>query len=113
MASVPADEQGYAAGQYGHEKWRLFQIAFIISLLPELAAREYPELATQDDGFVDLLWFAAGGGKAEAFMGIILWQAFFDRLRDKQLGNTAFVRFPFTAFDFPAASTFGGRSGRC
>ena len=62
-----------------HEKWRLFQIAFIVSLLPELAAREYPELATQDDGFVDLLWFAAGGGNTEAFMGIILWQAFFDR----------------------------------
>src|SRR5436309_2449304 len=72
-----------------HEKWRLFQIAFIVSLLPELASREYPDLADKDDGFVDLLWFAAGGGKTEAFMGIILWQAFFDRLRGKQFGNTA------------------------
>lgn len=87
-------------GNTSHEKWRLFQIAFIISLLPELAAREYPELATQDDGFVDLLWFAAGGGKTEAFMGIILWQAFFDRLLGKQFGNTAFVRFPLRLLTF-------------
>jgi len=84
----------------GHEKWRLFQIAFVVSLLPELASREHAELATKDDGFVDLLWFAAGGGKTEAFMGIILWQAFFDRLRGKQFGNTAFVRFPLRLLTF-------------
>jgi Helicase conserved C-terminal domain len=83
-----------------HEQWRLFQIAFIVSLLPELASREYPALAGKDDGFVDLLWFAAGGGKTEAFMGIILWQAFFDRLRGKQFGNTAFVRFPLRLLTF-------------
>jgi hypothetical protein len=86
--------------QKGHRKWRLFQIAFIVSMLPELAAREYPELSAKDDGFVDLLWFAAGGGKTEAFMGIILWQAFFDRIRGKQFGNTAFVRFPLRLLTF-------------
>jgi hypothetical protein len=86
--------------QKSHDKWRLFQIAFIVSVLPELASREYPELATKEDGFVDLLWFAAGGGKTEAFMGIILWQAFFDRIRDKQFGNTAFIRFPLRLLTF-------------
>src|SRR5438270_3658579 len=94
-------------GNTGHEKWRLSQLAFIISLLPELAAREYPELATQDDGFVDLLWFAAGGGKTEAFMGIILWQAFFDRLRGKRFGNTAFVRFPLRLLTFQQLQRLG------
>lgn len=92
--------QAMERAQKGHDKWRLFQIAFIVSVLPELAAREYPELAATDDGFVDLLWFAAGGGKTEAFMGIILWQAFFDRIRGKQFGNTAFIRFPLRLLTF-------------
>jgi hypothetical protein len=83
-----------------HQRWRLFQIVFIVSLLPELASREYPALATELDGRVDLLWFAAGGGKTEAFMGIILWQAFFDRLRGKRFGNTAYVRFPLRLLTF-------------
>jgi hypothetical protein len=83
-----------------HTRWRLFQIAFIVSLLPELAARQHPELAREDDGLVDLLWFAAGGGKTEAFMGIILWQSFFDRLRGKRFGTTAYVRFPLRLLTF-------------
>ena len=91
-----------------HDKWRLFQIAFIISVLPELASREYPELASKDDGFVDLLWFAAGGGKTEAFMGIILWQAFFDRIRGKKFGNTAFVRFPLRLLTFQQLQRLAG-----
>jgi hypothetical protein len=83
-----------------HLRWRLFQIAFIVSLLPELASREYPQLQSETDGLVELLWFAAGGGKTEAFMGIIVWQAFFDRLRGKRFGNTAFVRFPLRLLTF-------------
>jgi Helicase conserved C-terminal domain len=94
--------------QKSHDKWRLFQIAFIVSVLPELACREYPELAAKDDGFVDLLWFAAGGGKTEAFMGIILWQAFFDRIRGKQFGNTAFVRFPLRLLTFQQLQRLAG-----
>jgi hypothetical protein len=91
-----------------HKQWRLFQIIFIVSQLPELASREYPELATDEDGMVDLLWFAAGGGKTEAFMGIILWQVFFDRLRGKQFGNTAFVRFPLRLLTFQQLQRLAG-----
>jgi hypothetical protein len=94
--------------QRSHDKWRLFQIAFIVSVLPELAAREYPELAAHDDGFVDLLWFAAGGGKTEAFMGVVLWQAFFDRIRGKQFGNTAFIRFPLRLLTFQQLQRLAG-----
>lgn len=94
--------------QKGHDKWRLFQIAFIVSVLPELSSREHPELSAEDDGFVDLLWFAAGGGKTEAFMGIILWQAFFDRIRGKQLGNTAFIRFPLRLLTFQQLQRLAG-----
>ena len=100
--------QAMGRAYQSHTKWRLFQIAFIVSLLPELASREYAALASQDDGFVDLLWFAAGGGKTEAFMGIILWQAFFDRLRGKQFGNTAFVRFPLRLLTFQQLQRLAG-----
>jgi len=83
-----------------HQRWRLFQIVFIVSQIPELASREYPSLASDQDGLVELLWFAAGGGKTEAFMGLILWQAFFDRLRGKRFGTSAFVRFPLRLLTF-------------
>jgi hypothetical protein len=83
-----------------HRTWRLFQIVFIVSQLSSLAAREYPELTRDDDNFVDILWFAPGGGKTEAFLGLIVWQAFFDRLRGKAIGVTALVRFPLRLLTF-------------
>jgi hypothetical protein len=94
-----------ARGKY-HE-WRLFQIVFIVSQIPSLAAREYPNLAQPDDNHVDVLWFAAGGGKTEAFLGLIIWQAFFDRLRGKQFGVTAYVRFPLRLLAFQQVRRLG------
>jgi hypothetical protein len=81
-------------------EWRLFQIVFVVSQLPVLAGREYPDLIREDDDDVDILWFAAGGGKTEAFLGLILWQAFFDRLRGKAFGVASFVRFPLRLLTF-------------
>jgi hypothetical protein len=87
------------AGKY--DRWRLFQIVFIVLQLPRLAARQYPELAGgQEDEDVDILWFAAGGGKTEAFLGLLVWQLFFDRLRGKMIGVTALVRFPLRLLTF-------------
>lgn len=81
-------------------QWHLFQLVFIVSQIPMLAGREYPELATTRDTDVDILWFAAGGGKTEAFLGVILWEALFDRLRGKTDGVTALVRFPLRLLTF-------------
>jgi hypothetical protein len=81
-------------------EWRMFQIVFVVPQLPVLAGREYPELAEEGDDDVDILWFAAGGGKTEAFLGLILWQAFFDRLRGKTFGVVSFVRFPLRLLTF-------------
>jgi hypothetical protein len=91
------------AGKY--DRWRLFQIVFIVIQLPRLAAREYPELEkgeenNKEDEKVDILWFAAGGGKTEAFLGLLVWQLFFDRLRAKKVGVTALVRFPLRLLTF-------------
>jgi hypothetical protein len=88
------------AARGAYDEWRLFQIVFIVSQLPALAAREHPELATEDDDKVEILWFAAGGGKTEGFLGLILWQVFFDRLRGKAFGVSAFVRFPLRLLAF-------------
>ena len=78
------------------DSWRLFQLVFIVSHLPALAAREWPddvnfrtELET-----ADVLWFPTGGGKTEAYLGLIVAALFFDRLRGKAGGVTAWLKFP-------------------
>lgn len=91
----------------GYDRWRLFQIVFIVSQLPGLAAREHTELFADGDNSVDILWFAAGGGKTEAFLGLILWQAFFDRLRGKRFGTAALVRFPLRLLAFQQLQRLG------
>ncbi|WP_434523200.1 hypothetical protein [Halorubrum sp. AS12] len=73
--------------------------------IPDIASREYEEFAgvqwrAEDDledetpvdiedamDVVDVLWFPTGGGKTEAFLGVAVWSAFFDRLRGKISGS--------------------------
>jgi Helicase conserved C-terminal domain len=82
--------------------WRLFQLAFMVIQLPTLAAREYDlesgeeyaqtlKTALQQ---VDVLWFPTGGGKTEAYLGLITTALFYDRLRGKSRGVSAWMRFP-------------------
>jgi hypothetical protein len=75
--------------------WRLFQIVFIVLGLSSLAAREIgdPELAKELET-ADVLWFPTGGGKSEAFLGLVAVALFYDRLRDKEFGTSALIRFP-------------------
>ena len=84
----------------GYSSWRLFQIVFVVSLILDVAAHE-PELML-DEGLVnkaktddiDILYFPTGGGKTEAFLGIMVFNLFFDRMRDKQYGVTAILKYP-------------------
>jgi hypothetical protein len=82
--------------------WRLFQIGFIVSQLPSLAVRE---LASGDQSAyasdlraaheeVGILWFPTGGGKTEAYLGLIGVALLYDRLRGKNRGVCAWMRFP-------------------
>jgi hypothetical protein len=78
--------------------WRLFQLAFILSHLPTFASRT-EQFANRFDAFRDelsasLLYFPTGGGKSEAFFGLLIFNLFFDRLRGKHRGVTALVRYP-------------------
>lgn len=86
---------------YGGEKftdWRLFQLAFILAHVATFASR-MPEFSDRFDPFRDeesasLLYFATGGGKSEAFFGLLVFNLYLDRLRGKHRGVTALVRYP-------------------
>lgn len=85
--------EAFAKGEY--PGWRLFQLVFIVTEMPSLLARELkePELIEELER-VDVLWFPTGGGKTEAYFGVILTAMFFDRLRGKHRGVTAWLRYP-------------------
>lgn len=75
--------------------WRLFQIVFIVKLLASLYARETnQEEYNRQLETVDILWFPTGGGKTEAYFGLIITALFYDRLRGKSRGTTTWLRFP-------------------
>lgn len=84
----------------GYDEWRLFQLAFILASIPVFATRipEFhdfytPEVAEQSDA-VTLLYFSTGGGKSEAFLGLLLFMLLLDRLRGKECGVSALMRYP-------------------
>ena len=74
----------------GH-RWRPFQIAFILMCLEDIVNPATTE--TRDE--VDLLWFPTGGGKTEAYLGLIAFTVFHRRLRDPAAGGgvTALMRY--------------------
>lgn len=77
--------------------WRLFQLAFVLTLIPALASRLRAfEYAYRDchETRAALLYFPTGGGKSEAFFGIKVFALFFDRMRGKERGITAMIRYP-------------------
>lgn len=78
--------------------WRLFQMAFVLAHVPVFASRmdewrEHHDPLLDEDG-VSLLYFPTGGGKSEAFYGTLLFAMFLDRLRGKDRGITAMIRYP-------------------
>ncbi|MEC5293241.1 DEAD/DEAH box helicase [Aurantimonas sp. C2-4-R8] len=78
--------------------WRLFQMAFILAHAPVFASRmtEWREWQTPliDEDSASLLYFPTGGGKSEAFYGALLFAMFLDRLRGKDRGVSAMIRYP-------------------
>jgi|GEM_PF-735385 curved DNA-binding protein CbpA len=70
------------------DKWRIFQIVFIVSLLPDIIDK------TERRDICDLLHVHTGGGKTETYLGCVLFSAFYDRLVGKKFGTTAITKFP-------------------
>jgi len=86
------------------DRWRLFQVVFIVSQLPALALREGycqgewpPGTPRRWDDHLEIgevLWIPTGGGKTEAYLGLISCAILYDRLRGKERGVTAWLRLP-------------------
>ena len=89
-----------AGAKRGIEGWRLFQITFLLAHIPTIVSRmdEYAENPWFDHEFDEetatLLYFSTGGGKSEAFFGLLVFNLFLDRLRGKNTGVTALIRYP-------------------
>jgi len=78
-----------------NDRWRIFQVVFLVSQIPGIVALSKPTpqgLADRD--YVDIIYFPTGGGKTEAYLGVTVFHCFFDRLRGKGAGVTAWARFP-------------------
>lgn len=77
------------------KNWRLFQLVYQVMHVAALRARETnnSEYLSELDT-ADVLWFPTGGGKTEAYLGLITIGLFYDRLRGKTFGVSAILRFP-------------------
>ncbi|MFD9060131.1 helicase-related protein [Kitasatospora purpeofusca] len=72
-------------------RWRPFQISFVLLCLAGIVDAEH-----EDRGVADLLWFPTGGGKTEAYLGLIAFTTFLRRLRDGEDGAGVTVLMRYT-----------------
>ena len=104
------DKNRTKRGKATYENWRPFQIVYIVSNLAALAARQWPEDFANNPlaqiNHAAVVHFPTGGGKSEAVMGIILTQAFFDRLRGRDWGIVAWLRYPLRLLTYQQLQRF-------
>lgn len=70
---VMALQSEWAVGRVN--RWRPFQLAFILQNVCSVAKDDDPDRET-----ADLLWFATGGGKTEAYLGLAIFTVALKRL---------------------------------
>lgn len=63
-------------------QWYPFQIAFILLTLDGIIDKN-----NDNRDIVDLLWFPTGGGKTEAYLGILAFTIFFRKIQQVKKGN--------------------------
>ncbi|MFJ3661184.1 helicase-related protein [Streptomyces sp. NPDC090119] len=72
-------------------RWRPFQIAFVLLCLAGIDDPDH-----RDRGVSDLLWFPTGGGKTEAYLGLIALTSFLRRIRKGAEGGGVTVLMRYT-----------------
>jgi hypothetical protein len=72
-------------------QWRPFQIAFILLCVTGMVESE-----SRERSIADLLWFPTGGGKTEAYLGLIAFTTFLRRLRNPSIGGGVTVLMRYT-----------------
>lgn len=70
-----------------HNNWRTFQITYIVSAIGEISNDESMD-------YCDIIHIPTGGGKTEAYLGLTIFTAFYERLTGHQIGTAAIVKFP-------------------
>lgn len=95
------NESFVISGGTKYDRWRAFQIGFLLAALPGLVEADGPDRLE-----VDTLWFATGGGKTETYLAVIGFSCFFDRLRGKRTGVTAWGRFPLRMLSLQQTQRF-------
>ncbi|MFI7027067.1 hypothetical protein ACIBMZ_30690 [Micromonospora sp. NPDC049900] len=93
------------AARSRYHGWRPFQIGFILSILPSFIDGQ------SEWDIVEIVWFATGGGKTETYLGLLILAAFFDRLRGKRSGITAWSRFPLRMLSLQQTQRFADALG--
>jgi hypothetical protein len=68
------------------QAWYPFQIAYILLNLPGLEDADH-----EDRNIADLLWFPTGGGKTEAYLGLVAFTILLRRIRDREAAGTAVI----------------------
>jgi hypothetical protein len=90
---LAAERPSTAPEPSAEQRWRPFQLGFILLCLDGVARRE-----SDDRRLTDLLWFPTGGGKTEAYLGLIAFATFLRRLSATSGGSdgggvTALMRY--------------------
>jgi hypothetical protein len=70
-----------------NRSWRLFQMAFVLLNLPSLTDLHHPDRSHETEAVADLLWFATGGGKTEAYLGLTAYTLALRRLQGEVAGR--------------------------
>lgn len=70
-----------------YSNWYIFQIVFIVSEIPDIVEPKRRET-------VDLLHVDTGGGKSEAYFALMVFVAFWERLKGKEFGVSGITKFP-------------------
>ena len=68
--------------------WRVFQLAFVLLNLPSITRFDHPDRSHETEAVADLLWFATGGGKTEAYLGLTAYVLALRRLQKTVEGRS-------------------------
>lgn len=81
--------RGGADGEVGDgadAEWRPFQIAYVLLNLPGITDPTH-----EDREVADLLWFPTGGGKTEAYLGLVAYVILLRRIRNSSAMGVAVI----------------------
>lgn len=70
-----------------NRSWRMFQLAFVVLNLPSITKLDHQDRSHETEAVADLLWFATGGGKTEAYLGLTAYTLALRRLQGEIEGR--------------------------